>query len=902
MLWFTAALAVTPPPLDMGNASFAFEREAMCLPSGLRVLYHHAPSNPTVYWTTLVDVGSTSDPEGQEGLAHLVEHLWFDTTPFRTVTADVYSNATTNPDLTTYYALGPSDQLEPLVRVESARFGVPLRGVTTPIVEREKGIVEAERRWRYENTGVSGYATLPSMFPEGHPYHRPTIGTKESIASLTLEQARRFWAAHVTPDRTTWVVTGPQPVAEFQRLLKDVAADHIWAPAPGASCEPLAAPDVAMPAPPNETRWLEVQEGTVQPHAVVGWLLPPSYGPNLSQQRRATRMLDQVAGWRCSHRPLRHASLVTCRFPLARGPGSASFGEQVQRRLDRVYWTWDSSDRDYQRRLFRGAYADTISEILTDLELVSSEHTDARLWHYTGDLDAGYDQLRRSAPVKVGSDNRDLEAWFDQKRATVTIVRPRGRVAQVARGRSHGAPRSDTAIGDGTVATPDAIEEAFVALDPATIATRTLENGLEVWVLPYRGSPFVRSRLVLRGARETAPNLAVHELFWDLLTTESTVQSMPIYQAPLAIGGDWYDWQHGANTELGIRSVKDRLDGQLYLLRSRLDAARLNHASRAWALESAEESLWSTLDGPRGWAQLHRDRAFFGEADQWTPELLQVARKTKRKELDLWLKQVVRPQDAVLVIVGDVEVNRAISSAMRWLGDWKSRNRAPLQARQGLVADVPASVALFENQIRTDAEVRVSCPLRGPTEPALRWIGNALLQERMRATLRETWGATYAVSTWIERKSEEEGIWHVDVDVPADVVGPSVAAARAALAGFAQGLSDETMALAKLAYARRTRYQMRDPADVTGRLLEVARDGGTPASFGTELERLQALSVADVARTFAACSGHEVVTVVGPAGPALASLEGAGEDVQVVDWPGQKREWLQEHAPERLRK
>jgi len=900
LIWIHAAFAATPPPLDMGETSFRVEREVMCLPSGLRVLYHQQPSNPTVYWTTLVGVGSTSDPEGHEGLAHLVEHLWFDSTPFRLVTDRVASNASTNPDLTTYWSLGPDDLLEPLVRVESQRFGGALQGVTSPVVEREKGIVEAERRWRYENAALSGYAMLPSLFDPSHPYHRATIGTRQSIASLTLADVQSFWLEHVTPDRTTWVVTGPQSVAEFQELLKTKASHDIWTPSPDADCRPSPAPDAPEPTRPSETRWREFEAAARAPHAVIGWVLPPGYGHDSVQQRRALRMVHRVGSWRCSLKALRLASVATCRMDLDSSPDAESYRAQVQRNLDRIIWTWDSSDRGLQHQVFSWAYTNTIASLLTDLELTASEHTDARQWHYTGDLMGIYRQLLAAAPVKPGSDNRELQDWFDQKKATVTIVTPRADAGTVAEGRSHGPPRSDTGLDETVEPLPEAITEAFVGIDDDEIATRTLDNGLEVWVLPFGDSPFVRSRLVLRGGRENAPDLAVHELVEGLRDNRAVVQNMPIYHAPVVIGGDWYDWSSGAwRTEIGIRSVKGRLEGQLYLLRSRLDGSRLAMDLKAGLLDTLAEDMWTSLSGPEAWARLHRDRSLAGEPDQWTPELLETARKTKKGTLERWFRAVVSPRDAVLVIVGDVDPVRAFGSAQRWLGSWKARGRGEFDPRQRLQPDPAPSLAVFGTRTRSDATIHVACPQRGVTERAVRWMADTLFDELVTSTLRETWGATYGVSTWLERKGEEEGIWHLDVDVPPGIAGPAVGAIRSTLARLASG--EIAIQRAKLAYAWRTRYRMRDPADVTRRVLEVVRDGGDPGSLGTELARLQALTPKDLAAIFAACPDHEVITVVGPQEPIQASLRDAGESATVVDWAAAWRDWMMEHDRSRLR-
>ncbi|HET9155852.1 MAG TPA: insulinase family protein, partial [Myxococcaceae bacterium] len=49
----------------------------MDLPSGTRFVLEQDRSRPLAMVAAVVDVGAADDPPGQEGLAHLVEHLAF---------------------------------------------------------------------------------------------------------------------------------------------------------------------------------------------------------------------------------------------------------------------------------------------------------------------------------------------------------------------------------------------------------------------------------------------------------------------------------------------------------------------------------------------------------------------------------------------------------------------------------------------------------------------------------------------------------------------------------------------------------------------------------------------------------------------------------------------------------
>jgi zinc protease len=61
-----------PKPYELSQMDFP-------LKSGMRVLVQEDHSAPVVAVVVTFNVGSTSDPKGEEGLAHFVEHLAFRT-------------------------------------------------------------------------------------------------------------------------------------------------------------------------------------------------------------------------------------------------------------------------------------------------------------------------------------------------------------------------------------------------------------------------------------------------------------------------------------------------------------------------------------------------------------------------------------------------------------------------------------------------------------------------------------------------------------------------------------------------------------------------------------------------------------------------------------------------------
>src|SRR5579863_5347956 len=184
------------------GAAVRYPAQQATLKSGLRTAYELAPQFGTAGFVLSVETGSSADPAGKEGLAHLLEHLVFqarhggDTTfwdQLHALGAGEF-NAWTNWDSTSYYAFGPTQALDGLLSLYASILDDPLAGVDAAAFEHERHIVLDELRSRAENGTPSEAEGLlsASIFAAGHDYARPVIGTEASIAALTLDDAKAF--------------------------------------------------------------------------------------------------------------------------------------------------------------------------------------------------------------------------------------------------------------------------------------------------------------------------------------------------------------------------------------------------------------------------------------------------------------------------------------------------------------------------------------------------------------------------------------------------------------------------------------------------------------------------------------------------------------------------------------
>ncbi len=111
MLFVAACAMPHPPPAPPRQTNLALQISRLELTNGLRVVLVRDPRATEVEVTMRYRTGSVDDPAGQEGLAHVVEHLMFQlrpdgagTTPLMKSINDLttFFNAYTNWDTTHY--------------------------------------------------------------------------------------------------------------------------------------------------------------------------------------------------------------------------------------------------------------------------------------------------------------------------------------------------------------------------------------------------------------------------------------------------------------------------------------------------------------------------------------------------------------------------------------------------------------------------------------------------------------------------------------------------------------------------------------------------------------------------------------------------------------------------------
>jgi zinc protease len=211
LLLSTTASAQKPDPLHIASTRFA-------LKNGLTVVLVEDHSVPRVHMSLRVRTGSAWEKPGRTGFAHLFEHLMFEGS--KNVPEGKFdewleaaggeNNAWTSEDFTYYYEEAPSNALDLMMFLESDRLGFFLDKLDKSLVDGQRDVVKNERRQSYENRpyGMADLAVPALLFPKGHPYSWPVIGSMDDLTAASIDDVRAFFLSHYAPENCILVVVG----------------------------------------------------------------------------------------------------------------------------------------------------------------------------------------------------------------------------------------------------------------------------------------------------------------------------------------------------------------------------------------------------------------------------------------------------------------------------------------------------------------------------------------------------------------------------------------------------------------------------------------------------------------------------------------------------------------------
>jgi zinc protease len=263
------------------------------LANGLTVILHEDHHLPTVAVNVWFRVGSKDERVGRTGFAHLFEHLMFMGTHnvpnggFDTImeAAGGTNNASTSEDRTNYFEAGPANLLETFLYLEADRLSTLADDMTKEKVDLQRDVVKNERRQSIENRpyGRVELALPENLFPPGHPYHHPVIGSHEDLTAATADDVKAFFRQFYVPSNASLVIAGDFKSDDAKQLVERYFAWMPKAPEPAH----------AAPAPVQllKSARVTLTDAVQLPRVVLAWLSPASYAPGDAEAQLLAALL-----------------------------------------------------------------------------------------------------------------------------------------------------------------------------------------------------------------------------------------------------------------------------------------------------------------------------------------------------------------------------------------------------------------------------------------------------------------------------------------------------------------------------------------------------------------------------------------------------------------------------------
>lgn len=221
-------LFIMPSQAQTGKIEFTEFK----LDNGLHVILQPDNTTPIVIVSIMYHVGSKNELPHRTGFAHFFEHLMFEGTaniPRGQFTRYVEEaggslNAFTSNDVTYYYVLVPSNQLELGLWLESERLmhaRVDSIGIAT-----QKGVVTEEMKQTRDNRpyGRLLTETVNRAFTK-HTYRWDVLGADEHIRNAEDHEFREFHDMFYVPNNAVLVIAGDIDVATAKPLVEKYFAE-----------------------------------------------------------------------------------------------------------------------------------------------------------------------------------------------------------------------------------------------------------------------------------------------------------------------------------------------------------------------------------------------------------------------------------------------------------------------------------------------------------------------------------------------------------------------------------------------------------------------------------------------------------------------------------------------------
>ncbi len=677
------------------NNSIPFTQET--LSNGLRVIYSPLHQAPVVHVRVLYHVGSRDERPDRQGFAHMFEHMMFRGSAHvapqehmkRIDGVGGISNAFTSFDETVYVNTVPAEDLEMALYLEADRMSS--FKVSEEIYKTERRVVSEE--WRIKQNKPYGNLFddfLKTAFTT-HSYRWTPIGNMQHLLAAPVSELQDFFNTYYVPNNAVLVIAGDIDVDAAQKLVHKY---YDWIPR-GAEIHRLAEAEPLQTVPRSATipdRLAPLTE------VVLGYHIPPYR----SDDQYALTVLSVILGEGSSSRLSR--LLVTGGKPLCLDASTLYEPLEDGGIIGVAGRVLSGKNSDDVTAALTKSVADLVANGVTDDELAKAK-TLARVAMVHGRMTAeqiagelGNAALYTGDPRRVNSDLIKLDAVTaaDVEAVAGKYLRPQGSTLLVIKPDPLGAATrkaiaaippnaqvvpSTQPVAGRDVHFPEGYPGHAPMAEPRAVASfekgqESMINGVHVIVMPDTRLPLVDWSLTIRRGSHSDPlgKEGLASLTADMIqrgagafTYAQLNEELESHGISLSIadGGDF--------TRLSGSCISDQLDRAFARSRDLLLAPTFPADEFDKLKVSALNTLAVAEESPvtvGGWEMAH---ALYGTSplgQHATPGSISAITLADVKQC---YADLYRPQDAILVISGNITLDRARELAKQLTDQWTAK-------------------------------------------------------------------------------------------------------------------------------------------------------------------------------------------------------------------------------------
>ncbi|MCA9520570.1 MAG: insulinase family protein [Myxococcales bacterium] len=642
---------------------------------GLRVLIEPVSTAPVVAIQVWVGVGAADERAGEEGLAHLHEHMLFKGSATRLpgqLALEIESaggeiNAWTSLDQTVYHVVISSRYLElglDVLADATCRASFPADELAREI---EVVLEEIKRSDDHPFRLLSRdcFATLYGS----HPYGRPVIGTEASVRSFQRDDLQRFFERWYVLDNIDVVVVGDVDPERVLRAIERSFEGGRRARGPIDRALPALPP---RSEPQASYRAAPFRESFLQ----LAWPIPDLQHEDIPALDLLAVVLGQGESSRLSQRVKRRAAVVNEIYSYAftpRGEGFFAIGattaaEQLPAAIRAIELELEQlSDDSAPATELQKARSLLWSDLVYSKETVQGlarKHGFYQSTTGSADFEARYyEALDRVTPSQL----REIALRYLRREAlTVGVLRPQ----ELDANDPWSTARVIELLGPGK---PDGGRSKPTASERRGLELAQLPNGLRVGVLRDTTVPLFAVRAVfLGGSSYETPDLAgANNLAAQLITRGTAARSSEQMARRLDELAGSLDGVSGRHS-FGLRGefLSNNADEALELFGEALNSATFGEPDFSRERELVYEELKNLEDSYGSLvfrifsAALYAEHPY-GREPLGTAESLATLHPEGLRD---YVRRQYGSSEMVLLAVGDLEPERLFSWAARTFG------------------------------------------------------------------------------------------------------------------------------------------------------------------------------------------------------------------------------------------